>query len=128
MSNLHLSIMELSRQGVSLQGAQQVLTGQIVTGLADRHRLAQLTIHGNRTESVDKDEMIAIHAEKNQDIEVENDETHWVGHDNKLQQLGVSALGARQFLSGQPVTSAADRQVFAVWITVGLKTGSPAPS
>ncbi len=23
----------------------------------------------------------AIHAEKNQDIEVENDETHWVGHD-----------------------------------------------
>lgn len=23
----------------------------------------------------------SIHAEKNQDIEVENDETHWVGHD-----------------------------------------------
>jgi len=26
-------------------------------------------------------EQILIHAEKNQDIEVENDETHWVGHD-----------------------------------------------
>lgn len=26
----------------------------------------------------------AIHAEKNQDIEVENDETHWVGHDRFL--------------------------------------------
>jgi type VI secretion system secreted protein VgrG len=26
-------------------------------------------------------EQIFIHAEKNQDIEVENDETHWVGHD-----------------------------------------------
>ena len=28
-------------------------------------------------------EQIFIHAEKNQDIEVENDETHWVGHDRK---------------------------------------------
>lgn len=26
-------------------------------------------------------EQVYIHAEKNQDIEVENDETHWVGHD-----------------------------------------------
>src|SRR6185437_5517178 len=26
-------------------------------------------------------EQLFIHAEKNQDIEVENDETHWVGHD-----------------------------------------------
>jgi type VI secretion system secreted protein VgrG len=26
-------------------------------------------------------EQVLIHAEKNQDIEVENDETHWVGHD-----------------------------------------------
>ena len=42
-------------------------------------------IHGNsvrsRTETVDNNETITIHAEKNQDIEVENDETHWVGHD-----------------------------------------------
>jgi type VI secretion system secreted protein VgrG len=28
-------------------------------------------------------EQLWIHAEKNQDIEVENDETHWVGHDRK---------------------------------------------
>jgi type VI secretion system secreted protein VgrG len=28
-------------------------------------------------------EQLYIHAEKNQDIEVENDETHWVGHDRK---------------------------------------------
>ena len=26
-------------------------------------------------------EQVYLHAEKNQDIEVENDETHWVGHD-----------------------------------------------
>ena len=29
-------------------------------------------------------EQLFIHAEKNQDIEVENDETHWVGHDRKI--------------------------------------------
>ncbi|HJZ89866.1 MAG TPA: type VI secretion system tip protein TssI/VgrG [Gemmataceae bacterium] len=28
-------------------------------------------------------EQVHIHAEKNQDIEVEHDETHWVGHDRK---------------------------------------------
>ncbi|MBN8755487.1 MULTISPECIES: type VI secretion system Vgr family protein [Variovorax] len=28
-------------------------------------------------------EQVYLHAEKNQDIEVENDETHWVGHDRK---------------------------------------------
>ena len=28
-------------------------------------------------------EQVFIHAEKNQDIEVENDETHWTGHDRK---------------------------------------------
>src|SRR5262249_46061214 len=26
-------------------------------------------------------EQVFLHAEKNQDLEVENDETHWVGHD-----------------------------------------------
>ena len=28
-------------------------------------------------------EQVYLHAEKNQDLEVENDETHWVGHDRK---------------------------------------------
>lgn len=34
-----------------------------------------------RFEDKKGNEQIFIHAEKNQDIEVENDETHWVGHD-----------------------------------------------
>ena len=29
-------------------------------------------------------EQVFLHAEKNQDVEVENDETHWVGHDQAL--------------------------------------------
>ena len=34
-----------------------------------------------RLEDKKGEEQLFIHAEKNQDIEVENDETHWVGHD-----------------------------------------------
>jgi type VI secretion system secreted protein VgrG len=34
-----------------------------------------------RMEDKKGSEQLFIHAEKNQDIEVENDETHWVGHD-----------------------------------------------
>lgn len=34
-----------------------------------------------RLEDKKGEEQVFIHAEKNQDIEVENDETHWVGHD-----------------------------------------------
>jgi type VI secretion system secreted protein VgrG len=34
-----------------------------------------------RFEDLKGSEQVFIHAEKNQDIEVENDETHWVGHD-----------------------------------------------
>jgi type VI secretion system secreted protein VgrG len=36
-----------------------------------------------RFEDLKGSEQVFIHAEKNQDIEVENDETHWVGHDRK---------------------------------------------
>ena len=34
-----------------------------------------------RFEDLKGEEQVFIHAEKNQDLEVENDETHWVGHD-----------------------------------------------
>jgi type VI secretion system secreted protein VgrG len=39
--------------------------------------------HANALRFEDKksEEQLWIHAEKNQDIEVQNDETHWVGHD-----------------------------------------------
>jgi type VI secretion system secreted protein VgrG len=36
-----------------------------------------------RMEDKKGSEQLWIHAEKNQDIEVESDETHWVGHDRK---------------------------------------------
>lgn len=53
------------------------------TGIKTRSTLAGGTENFNEIRFEDKkgDEQLFIHAEKNQDIEVENDETHWVGND-----------------------------------------------
>lgn len=133
----HLAAMKLTRHGISLQGAQEFLSGEIVTGLADRRRLLQLALY------------VAIHAEKNQDIEVENDETHWVGHDRlavrrtetvgqnetitvganqiaALKQTGLSQLGAQQLLGAQPITGAEDRNILTSLLTIGVTKTPPA--
>lgn len=44
---------------------------------------AYATANAIRFEDKKGSEQLWIHAEKNQDIEVENDETHWVGHDRR---------------------------------------------
>jgi type VI secretion system secreted protein VgrG len=53
------------------------------TGIKSRSSLNGSPDHFNEIRFEDKkgSEQLFIHAEKNQDIEVENDETHWVGHD-----------------------------------------------
>ncbi|KPF67799.1 type VI secretion protein ImpA [beta proteobacterium AAP99] len=55
------------------------------TGLLTRSSQGGSAANANAIRFEDKkgDEQLWIHAEKNQDIEVENDETHWVGHDRK---------------------------------------------
>ncbi|MCB1895764.1 MAG: type VI secretion system tip protein VgrG [Zoogloeaceae bacterium] len=53
------------------------------TGLLTRSSLGGSAANANAIRFEDKkgEEQLWLHAEKNQDIEVENDETHWVGHD-----------------------------------------------
>ncbi|MBK5914544.1 type VI secretion system Vgr family protein [Rhodocyclus purpureus] len=53
------------------------------TGALTRSSLGGSAANANAIRFEDKkgSEQLWIHAEKNQDIEVENDETHWVGHD-----------------------------------------------
>jgi type VI secretion system secreted protein VgrG len=53
------------------------------TGAKSRSSSGGNTANFNEIRFEDKKdaEQLFIHAEKNQDIEVENDETHWVGHD-----------------------------------------------
>jgi type VI secretion system secreted protein VgrG len=55
------------------------------TGVKTRSSLYGEASNFNEIRFEDKkgSEQLYIHAEKNQDIEVENDETHWVGHDRK---------------------------------------------
>ncbi len=53
------------------------------SGIKSRSSLGGTPPNYNEIRFEDKKgrEQLLIHAEKNQDIEVENDETHWVGHD-----------------------------------------------
>lgn len=53
------------------------------SGVKSRSSLAGSPENFNEIRFEDKkgSEQLFIHAEKNQDVEVENDETHWVGHD-----------------------------------------------
>jgi type VI secretion system secreted protein VgrG len=55
------------------------------TGIKSRSSLSGSPDNFNEIRFEDKkgSEQLFIHAEKNQDIEVEHDETHWVGHDRK---------------------------------------------
>ena len=55
------------------------------TGIKTRSSHGRRPANFNEIRFEDKkgSEQLFIHAEKNQDIEVENDETHWVGHDRK---------------------------------------------
>src|SRR5215510_16422714 len=53
------------------------------TGIMSRSSLTATPDNFNEIRFEDKkgSEQLFIHAEMNQDIEVEKDETHWVGHD-----------------------------------------------
>jgi type VI secretion system secreted protein VgrG len=53
------------------------------TGIKSRSSMGGTPDNFNEIRFEDKkgEEQLFIHAEKNQDIEVEHDETHWVGHD-----------------------------------------------
>lgn len=55
------------------------------TGMLSRSSKTGSGANANELRFEDKkgSEQVYLHAEKNQDIEVENDETHWVGHDRK---------------------------------------------
>jgi type VI secretion system secreted protein VgrG len=55
------------------------------SGIKSRSSLGGSPDNFNEIRFEDKkgEEQVFIHAEKNQDIEVENDETHWVGRDRK---------------------------------------------
>jgi hypothetical protein len=80
----------LARQGFSTQGATEVLEGVEVNAVSDRVILAR------RLEAVVKD----------------------LGGDRG--RLGLSGLALQQIASQRALSSAADRSVLAVWLTIGF--------
>ena len=70
------------------------------TGIKTRSSKGGGTANFNEIRFEDKkgSEQLFIHAEKNQDIEVENDETHWVGHDRtkKVDNNEDNTIGANR--------------------------------
>src|SRR5262245_7584825 len=91
--------LEMQRLGVSPSGVDQFLRGQIVANPADRSRLAALVAPSRTT------------------ADLMNPWRGFQGGCNggcdDLRRLGVSSLGAEQFLSGQVVGNPADRSVLA---------------
>ena len=107
--------LHLVRAGFSAQAARQLVTGEPVPSFADRLLLPR-TIPG---------------------IEVENDETHWVGHGvfprngatpgvsgvtaagrwaERLRKAGLSPRGVQECLAGLPINSSADRSAVAALV------------
>ena len=103
------------RAGFSARAARQLVMGEPVPSFADRLLLPR-TIPG---------------------IEVENDETHWVGHDilsrngatlgvssataaghraERLRRAGLSPRGVQECLAGLPINSSADRSAVAALV------------
>ena len=95
---------ELRRRGVSAEGAAQLLAGEVVANLGDRHTLARLTrATGDATEVLGLRSQVAV---------VPTDpsgNTIYVGTGGGG-LWNVSHLGTLQFFSGLPVTDVLDRQ------------------
>ncbi len=66
---------------LSYQGNNLTITKALLNVIADAKTKAPANFNEIRMEDKKGAEQLFIHAERNQDIEVENDETHWVGHD-----------------------------------------------
>ena len=106
--------MALKFVGLSAQGAHQLALGEPVSSIADRMAIARLI----------------------QDFEVENDETHWVGHDiiarnpagfagdvtahgrlaKKLLKAGLAPRGVHECLAGLPIINLEDRLAVAALV------------
>ena len=98
----------LQRSGVSLPGAKQFLDGDIVASPADRRMLAGIV--GRLLEA--KQGQPAGHAALLPAVQASPRSAQ------RLRDLGISAAGAQQFLSGQSVASGQDRQALGQLVIV----------
>jgi len=98
----------LQQSGVSLLGAQQFLEGKIVSNAGDRQRLGRIInvlLDLSAPQSVSEIALLlpAVQAAREAARSYQ-----------KLQELGLSAAGAQQVITGLPVTNAEDRQALGL--------------
>lgn len=103
----------LLRRGVSAEGAAQLLAGEVVANLGDRHTLARLTrVTGDATEPLGLRSQVAV------DPSDPSGNTIYVGTGGGI--WNVSHLGTLQFFSGLPVTDVQDRRRLSQIFTEAL--------
>ena len=112
-----MALRSYESRGVPFHQALQFLQGEPVLNSRDRLRLAQLLAEALSVEASAATARVGIsYAET---VGVAQEVTVGVLMPKAMRKLGVSALSAQQFLAGLSVTNGAERQVFAVWLTVG---------
>jgi hypothetical protein len=98
----------LQQSGVSLLGAQQFLENKIVSNAGDRQRLARIInalLDLSAPKSVSEIALLLPAVQAAREAARSN---------QKLQELGLSAAGAHQLITGLPVTNAEDRQALGL--------------
>jgi hypothetical protein len=104
----------LVRLGVSGLGAYQLMRGQVVTGTEDRRRLAGiigvlLDLKAGQKVSGVALLLPAVQAAREAARRMQ-----------KLQEVGLSAAGAHQFITGLPVTNMEDRQALGLALSSAI--------
>jgi hypothetical protein len=106
----------LQRSEISIQGIQQFLGGESVANVEDRHKLA--AILGKLLDS--KQVLPVGHAALL--LPAVQSAREAARRAQKLRDLGLSAMGAQQFVAGLPMNGADDRKVLLQIVFVALGT------
>jgi prepilin-type processing-associated H-X9-DG protein len=110
----------LLSRGVSMQGTQQLLAGQVVTNPGDRQHLARIidTLVAEQTPSAVALLLPAVQSAR--------EAVRATCGRQKLHQLGLSAVGGHELFAGLPVTRADDRQAlgFATMAALGGRSST----
>ena len=111
---------QLLRRGISLAGARQVLEGGLVASPGDRRVLAQVVREGLGLAIEQPTSRISLVYPIVQSGSRPSGSAGDSQVARMIEQIGVSAAGATQFLSGLPVARADDRQRLALVVAAAV--------
>jgi len=106
----------LQRSGVSAQGLRQVLVGQSVTNVGDRHKLAAIVGELLDTKQVLPAGHGALLLPAVQSAREATRRTQ------KLQAFGLSVIGSQQVVAGLPMNGADDRQLLLQIVIAAIRS------